>query len=79
LNRAPPKTQAAFLEVMQERQVTIEGVSHPVDRPFLGLATQMPYGSPGTYPLSEVQVDRFAYKVRVSAGGGEDPRDGRPN
>jgi MoxR-like ATPase len=66
LNRAPPKTQAAFLEVMQERQVTIEGVSHPVDRPFLVLATQMPYGSPGTYPLSEVQVDRFAYKVRVS-------------
>jgi MoxR-like ATPase len=66
LNRAPPKTQAAFLEVMQERQVTIEGVSHPVDRPFLVLATQIPYGSPGTYPLSEVQVDRFAYMVRVS-------------
>jgi MoxR-like ATPase len=66
LNRAPPKIQAAFLEVMQERQVTIEGVSHPVDRPFLVLATQIPYGSPGTYPLSEVQVDRFAYKVRVS-------------
>lgn len=66
LNRATPKTQAAFLEVMQERQVTIEGVSHPVDRPFLVLATQIPYGSPGTYPLSEVQVDRFAYKVRVS-------------
>jgi MoxR-like ATPase len=66
LNRAPPKTQAAFLEVMQERQVTIEGISHPVDRPFLVLATQMPYGSPGTYPLSEVQVDRFAYKVKVT-------------
>jgi len=65
LNRAPPKTQAAFIEVMQERQVTIEGVSHPVDRPFLVLATQMPYGSPGTYPLSEVQVDRFAYKVKI--------------
>jgi len=66
LNRAPPKTQSAFLEVMQERQVTIEGVSHPVDRPFLVLATQMPYGSPGTYPLSEVQTDRFAYKVKVT-------------
>lgn len=65
LNRAPPKTQAAFLEVMQERQVTIEGVSYPVERPFLILATQMPYGSPGTYPLTEVQVDRFAYKVKV--------------
>ncbi len=66
LNRAPPKTQAAFLEVMQERQVTIEGVSYPVDRPFLVLATQMPYGSPGTYPLSEVQTDRFSYKVKVT-------------
>jgi MoxR-like ATPase len=66
LNRATPKTQAAFIEVMQERQVTIEGVSHPVDRPFLVLATQIPYGSPGTYPLSEVQVDRFAYKVKVT-------------
>jgi len=66
LNRAPPKTQSAFLEVMQERQVTIEGVSHPVDRPFLVLATQMPYGSPGTYPLTEVQTDRFAYKVKVT-------------
>jgi MoxR-like ATPase len=66
LNRAPPKTQSAFLEVMQERQVTIEGTSHPVDRPFLVLATQIPYGSPGTYPLSEVQIDRFAYKVRIT-------------
>lgn len=66
LNRAPPKTQTAFLEVMQERQVTIEGVSYPVERPFLVLATQIPYGSPGTYPLTEVQIDRFAYKVRVS-------------
>ena len=66
LNRAPPKTQAAFIEVMQERQVTIEGTSYPVERPFLVLATQMPYGSPGTYPLSEVQIDRFAFKVRVS-------------
>ncbi|MEM3464874.1 MAG: MoxR family ATPase [Candidatus Jordarchaeales archaeon] len=65
LNRAPPKTQAAFLEVMQEKQVTIEGVSYPVDRPFLVLATQTPYGAPGTYMLSEVQTDRFAYKVKV--------------
>jgi MoxR-like ATPase len=65
LNRAPPKTQAAFLEVMQERQVTIEGVAYPVERPFLVLATQMPYGAAGTYPLTEVQRDRFAYNVRV--------------
>lgn len=66
LNRAPPKTQAAFLEVMQERQVTIEGVSYPLERPFLVLATQVPYGSPGTYPLTEVQADRFAYKVKMT-------------
>lgn len=66
LNRAPPKTQAAFMEVMQEKQVTIEGIPYPVDRPFLILATQIPYGSPGTYPLTEVQVDRFAYKVKVT-------------
>jgi len=65
LNRAPPKTQAAFIEVMQERQVTIEGVSYPLERPFLVLATQMPYGAAGTYPLTEVQRDRFAYNVRV--------------
>jgi MoxR-like ATPase len=65
LNRAPPKTQAAFLEVMQERQVTIEGVAYPVERPFLVLATQIPYGAAGTYPLTEVQRDRFAYNVRV--------------
>jgi len=66
LNRAPPKTQAAFIEVMQEGQVTIEGVKYPVDKPFLVLATQMPYGSPGTYPLPEVQIDRFAYKVKIT-------------
>lgn len=65
LNRAPPKTQAAFIEVMQERQVTIEGVSYPIERPFLVLATQMPYGAVGTYPLTEVQRDRFAYNTRV--------------
>jgi MoxR-like ATPase len=65
LNRAPPKTQAAFIEVMQERQVTIEGTPYPVESPFLVLATQMPYGAAGTYPLTEVQRDRFAYNVRV--------------
>ncbi len=65
LNRAPPKTQSAFLEAMQERQVTIEGTSYPLERPFLVIATQIPYGSPGTYPLTEVQIDRFAYKIKV--------------
>jgi MoxR-like ATPase len=66
LNRAPAKTQAAFLEVMQEKQVTIEGNTYPVEKPFLVLATQIPYGSAGTYPLTEVQIDRFAYKIKIS-------------
>jgi MoxR-like ATPase len=66
LNRAPAKTQAAFLEVMQEKQVTIEGITYSIEKPFLLLATQMPYGSAGTYPLTEVQIDRFAYKIKVS-------------
>lgn len=72
LNRAPPKTQAAFLEVMQEKQVTIEGISYPVEKPFLLLATQMPYGHPGTYPLTEVQIDRFAYKIEVKHANPEE-------
>jgi len=66
LNRAPPKTQAAFLEVMQEKQVTIEGISYSIENPFLVLATQMPYGAVGTYPLTDVQRDRFAYNVKVT-------------
>jgi MoxR-like ATPase len=65
LNRAPPKTQAAFLEVMQEKQITIEGNTYSIEKPFLLLATQIPYGSPGTYPLTEVQTDRFAYKIKI--------------
>lgn len=72
LNRAPPKTQAAFLEVMQERQVTIEGISYLVDRPFLVIATQIPYGSAGTYPLTEVQIDRFSYKVKITHASAEE-------
>jgi len=66
LNRAPPKTQAALLEAMQERQVTIEGYSYPLERPFLVIATQIPYGSIGTYPLPEVQIDRFAFKIKIT-------------
>ncbi|MDI9619962.1 MAG: MoxR family ATPase [Candidatus Nezhaarchaeota archaeon] len=66
LNRAPPKTQAAFLEVMQEGQVTIEGRAYSVERPFLVIATQMPYGAAGTYPLTDVQRDRFAFNVKVA-------------
>jgi len=61
LNRAPPRTQAAFLEAMQERSVTIEGNTLTLPEPFIVLATQMPYGGEGTFPLTPVQVDRFAY------------------
>jgi len=65
LNRASPKAQAALLEAMQERQVTIEGVTLPLERPFIVLATQLPYGMAGTYPLTEVQIDRFAFKLEM--------------
>ena len=65
INRAPAKVQSALLEVMQERQVTIAGVSHPVPLPFLVMATQNPIETEGTYPLPEAQVDRFMMKVLV--------------
>ena len=65
INRAPAKVQSALLEVMQERQVTIAGVSHPVPAPFLVMATQNPIETEGTYPLPEAQVDRFMMKVQV--------------
>src|SRR2546426_7726569 len=65
INRAPPKTQAALLEAMQERQVTIEGVSHALERPFLVIATQNPIEYEGTYPLPEAQLDRFLLRVSV--------------
>jgi len=63
INRAPPKTQAALLEAMQERQVTIEGVTHVLDPPFLVLATQNPIEYEGTYPLPEAQLDRFLLRI----------------
>jgi MoxR-like ATPase len=65
INRSPPKTQAALLEAMQERQVTIEGTSHPLPRPFLVLATQNPIEYEGTYPLPEAQLDRFLMRIGV--------------
>ena len=65
INRAPAKVQSALLEVMQERQVTIAGETHPVPRPFLVMATQNPIETEGTYPLPEAQVDRFMMKVLV--------------
>src|SRR5262249_56148866 len=65
INRAPPKTQAALLEAMQERQVTIEGITRPLARPFLVLATQNPIEYEGTYPLPEAQLDRFLLRIGV--------------
>lgn len=65
INRAPAKVQSALLEVMQEKQVTIAGESHPVPTPFLVMATQNPIETEGTYPLPEAQVDRFMMKVLV--------------
>jgi MoxR-like ATPase len=72
INRAPPKTQAALLEAMQERQVTIEGSTHLLAPPFLVLATQNPIEYEGTYPLPEAQLDRFMLRIGVGYPGRED-------
>jgi MoxR-like ATPase len=63
LNRTTPRTQAAFLEAMQERQVTIEGQPHPLPEPFMVIASQLPAGGAGTYPMAEVQIDRFMFRA----------------
>ena len=65
INRTTPKTQSALLEAMQEKQVTVGGVTHPLDEPFLVIATQNPLEMEGTYPLPEAQLDRFLFKLRV--------------
>lgn len=65
INRTPPKTQAALLEAMQERQVSVEGQAHPLPDPFLVIATQNPIDYEGTYPLPEAQLDRFVAKLAV--------------
>jgi MoxR-like ATPase len=72
INRAPPKTQAALLEAMQERQVTIEGVTHRLGPPFLVIATQNPIEYEGTYPLPEAQLDRFLLRTTVGYPARED-------
>jgi MoxR-like ATPase len=72
INRAPPKTQAALLEAMQERQVTIEGITRTLARPFLVLATQNPIEYEGTYPLPEAQLDRFLLRLGVGYPSRED-------
>ena len=64
-NRASPKTQAALLEAMQERQVTVDGASHPLDLPFMVVATQNPVEFEGTFPLPEAQLDRFAMQLAL--------------
>ena len=65
INRATPKTQSALLEAMEERQVTVDGVTYPLSRPFLVLATQNPIEYEGTFPLPEAQVDRFMMRIRL--------------
>ena len=65
INRAPAKTHSALLEIMQETRVTIDGVNHPIEPPFLVMATQNPIESEGTYNLPEAQLDRFLFKLVV--------------
>jgi MoxR-like ATPase len=74
VNRAPPKTQSALLEAMQESQVTIEGQTRALPQPFLVLATQNPIDHEGTYPLPEAQIDRFTMRVRMGYPGAEAER-----
>ena len=75
INRAPAKTQAALLEAMHERQVTVDGVSHRLPRPFLVIATQNPIEFEGTYPLPEAQLDRFLVRVKVGYPSQDDERE----
>jgi len=75
INRATPRTQSALLEAMQERQATIEGVTKPLPRPFLVLATQNPIELEGTFPLPEAQVDRFMLKLKIGYPGEADEND----
>lgn len=65
INRATPKTQAALLEAMEERQLTVDGVTYPLDEPFLVIATQNPIEYEGTFPLPEAQLDRFMLRIRL--------------
>jgi len=72
INRATPKTQAALLEAMEERQITVDGITHILPRPFLVLATQNPIEYEGTFPLPEAQVDRFLLRVELGYPASED-------
>ena len=75
INRAPPKTQAALLEAMQEYQVTLEGDTYPLEEPFLVMATQNPIEYEGTYPLPEAQLDRFLIKLDVGYPSKEEEKE----
>ena len=75
INRATPKTQAALLEVMEEHQVTVDGVTHRLSQPFMVLATQNPIEYEGTFPLPEAQLDRFLLRIRLGYPGLEDEID----
>ena len=72
INRTPPKTQAALLEAMQERDVTVAGTTYPLDPPFFVLATQNPIEQEGTYPLPEAQLDRFMFDLRIGYPSGDE-------
>jgi MoxR-like ATPase len=72
LNRASPKIQSAFIEAMQEKQVTIDGETLEIALPFMVVATQVPYGEAGTYPLTAVQIDRFSYLAELKYPSGAD-------
>jgi MoxR-like ATPase len=72
INRATPRTQAALLEAMQERQVTVDGVTHPLPAPFIVLATQNPIEYEGTFPLPEAQLDRFLVRLSLGYPGADD-------
>ena len=74
INRATPKTQSALLEAMEERQITVDGVTYPLQRPFLVLATQNPIEYEGTFPLPEAQLDRFMLRISLGYPSKEDER-----
>ena len=75
INRTSPKTQSALLEVMEEKQVTVDGVTYPLSRPFMVLATQNPVDFVGTYPLPEAQMDRFFMRIAIGYPTVEDEMD----
>jgi MoxR-like ATPase len=75
VNRTPPKTQAALLEAMEERQVSVEGAARPLPEPFIVVATQNPIEYEGTYPLPEAQLDRFLFKLVVEYPDADQERD----